>query len=286
MEKGLKILLNTYWNSQGWKNGAISKEDFEIAKKEGFMFDYPEYISHDEALRKLDSLLSKIDPIDVANSFLYSLSTRKLEYRSILGSYYYGKAITKHTLYDPFNNSGSNHCYICGWYSWSKEPDDYDLRYGLNVFNFERYKFGGVRHCSIDYVIFDIEQFLKLPKVTPNEKDIEILKRILQCINKLEPHNKIGKLSTIIRKEKIFKSNENEMQIILNILGICGVLSSNVCPCFEEKFVDEYCRSPIEHTNDFAYPVNRWRASDGINITRFEKVFGYKLEFDKYMGEQ
>ncbi len=277
MEKGLEILLKTYWNSNGWKSGAISKEDFEIAKKEGFMFDYPKYISHDEALKKLDSLLEKINPVDVANAFLYSLSTRRLEYRSILGSYYFGKAIPKHELYDPYNNLNSNHCYMCGWYAWSKEPDEYDLRTGINVYNFERYKFGGVRYLSIDYVIFDIEQFLKLPKVTPVDNDREILKRILQCVNKLEPNDKIGKLSTTIRKEKIFKSNENEMRGILNILGICGVLSSNEFPCYEDEFVDEYCRSPIEHKNDFNYPVNRWRASDGVNFAKFEIVFGYKF---------
>ena len=32
MKKGLEILLNTYWNSSGWKDGTISKEDFEMAK--------------------------------------------------------------------------------------------------------------------------------------------------------------------------------------------------------------------------------------------------------------
>lgn len=56
MKKGLEILLNTYWDSKGWKDGTISEEDFEIAKEEGFMFDYPQYISHDESLKKLDSL--------------------------------------------------------------------------------------------------------------------------------------------------------------------------------------------------------------------------------------
>lgn len=277
MKKGLEILLNTYWDSKGWKDGAISKEDFAIAKNEGFMFDYPEYISHDESLKKLDSLLKKIDPVDVANAFLYSLSTRKLEYRSILGSYYFGKAIPKHTIYDPYNNMNLHHCYMCGWNAWHKNPNEYDLKHGLNAFNFERYKFGGVRHEYIDYVIFDIEQFLKLPKVTPNDNDKEILKRILQCINKLEPNDKAAKLRDVITKEKIFNSNKDEISCILDILGICGVLSSDEFPCYEDKFVDSYKRNPIEHKNDFDYPVNRWSASDGINYTRFEKVFGYKL---------
>lgn len=277
MKKGLEILLNTYWDSRGWKDGTISKEDLEIAKKDGFMFDYPKYISHDESLKKLDSLLNKINPVDVANAFLYSLSTRKLEYRSILGSYYFGKAIHKHAIYDPYNTSNSKRCYMCGWYAWNKEPDEYDLKHGLNVLNFERYKFGGVRYQSIDYIIFDIEQFLKLPKVTPNDNDREILERILQCVNKLEPSDKAGKLRNMITKEKIFKTNKNEISGILNILGICGVLSCDEFPCYEDEFVDEYSRFPIEHKNDFDYPVNRWHASDDINYIKFEKVFGYKF---------
>ena len=35
------------------------KEDFEIAKNEGFMFDYPEYTTHDETINKLHQILSK-----------------------------------------------------------------------------------------------------------------------------------------------------------------------------------------------------------------------------------
>ena len=42
-------------------------------------------------------------------------------------------------------------CYICGWHQWEKNPDEYDLRHGINVFNFERYKWGGVRHTKLEY---------------------------------------------------------------------------------------------------------------------------------------
>ena len=80
MKKGLEILLNTYWDSKGWKDGTISEEDFEIAKEEGFMFDYPQYISHDESLKKLDSLLKKINPLEMspleAIKFLYELKQK------------------------------------------------------------------------------------------------------------------------------------------------------------------------------------------------------------------
>ena len=52
MKNGLDILLTTYWSSKGWKDGTISKEDFEYAKKEGFMFDYPSYETHEQTLKK------------------------------------------------------------------------------------------------------------------------------------------------------------------------------------------------------------------------------------------
>lgn len=273
LDKGLNILLNTYWSSGGWKDGTISKDDFEYAKSEGYMFDYPIYETHDATLKKLKKLLLKINPIDIANAFLYSLSTRKLEYRSALGSFYYAKTIPKHKLDIGDGNCGNKHCFLCGWFAWEKQPNQDEINQGLNVLNFERYKFGGVRHTYLDYVLFDLEQFFKLPKVIPTDEDKNILRRILNCVNKLEPKDKAGKLRNLILKEKIFKSNKNEVSKILDILGICGILVSEEYPSFDEKFVDEYGRSSVEHKNDFAYLINRWHASDGINYDKFEKVF-------------
>ena len=63
-------------------------------------------------------------------------------------------------------------------------------------------------------------------------------------------------------------------KVILDILGICGILSSSDAPSYCDHFANVMERSPREHTNDFTYPVNRWHASDGINEDRFQKVFG------------
>ena len=71
----------------------------------------------------------------------------------------------------------------------------------------------------------------------------------------------------------MLKSNRDEIEVLLNILGICGILSSDAAPCYRDKFADEYDRAPVEHTNDFAYLVNRWRAVDGVNWDMFYKVF-------------
>lgn len=269
---GLDVLLKTYWSSTGWKDGTISEEDFKMAKKEGYMFEYPKFEKHDMVLKKIKEVLLKIDDTDVANAFLFSLSTRKLEYRSILGSYYYAKSIPDHKIDDNLV-----HCDLCGWYAWRKKPKEKDIKQGINIFNFERYKFGGVRHTQMDYALFDLEQFLKLPKVVPSKNDEIILKKILGCIKKLDKNDKAGKLASLIMREKIFPCNQNEIHVLLGILGVSGILSSREFPSYEEVFVDEYARAPVEHKNDFPYPINRWTAKDGINYKKLEDIFHIKM---------
>ncbi len=270
MDKGLKLLFSTYWSSRSWNYDPPTEKDFEQAIQEGYMFAPMLPHTHDEALAKLRIALGKISPSDIANAFLYSLSTRALHYRSALGSYYYALSIPDHSHAD------SKACYFC---DWLKLPDSIDLTLRLpeyNIFNFERYKWGGIRHTCLEYALFDLEQFLLLPKVTPDEKDFSILKSILQTIDELPAQSKAGAYRALITKKKLLKSNKSEVEVLLDILGICGVLSGKDAPCYCNRFVNVYARSPIEHTNDYAYPVNRWHASDGVNEDRFEKVFGFR----------
>ena len=258
----MKILLDYYWQSGCWKREqSISDEDLAIAKSEGYMFDMgDEKISHKETLQRLKSAVEKIDPKDVANAFLYSLSTRRLEYRSALGSYWYAVAIPDHNIRV---GALTGHCYYCDW----------NRRLDKNKENFCRYKFGSLGFALARYALFDLEQFLKMPKVTPTEQDVKILLRILDCVNALSDNDKAGKLLERVVKEKIFPTNKHEAQGLLGILGVCGVLSSSEYPCYCERFVDVYARGPVEHKNDFEYPVNRWRKRDGVNGVWLERVF-------------
>ncbi len=289
MKNGKDILFSTYWSPKGWKmNYEVSDEDFAIAKEQGYMFDYPEAITHKEYMKRLKNAVQKITPEDAANAFLYSLSTRKLEYRSVLGSYWYAIAIPEHERqggYDIVIVTGSESktvkipedevpCDVCGWFPWGKDTDGYEPVSDPNEFNFERYKWGGVRHSQGDYALFDLEQFLKLEKYPHTSEDEEILRRILDCIYTLEPKDKAAKLQKAVTAAKIFKSNKQEVDSLLDILGICGVLSSSTDPCYAEKFCDIYHRDPPETVNDRAYPLNRWMAADGVNLKRYRTVFG------------
>lgn len=257
------------------KHPEITDDVFEFCKEHGYMFDPPKPETHEESYSKLCTLLSKIDAEDVANAFLYSLSTRDLEYRSALGSYYYAVAIPNHECYGNPNFR----CNICGWSNWTSGTQD--RHSGLNLLSFLRCHYGsGGYGLSMHYALFDLEQFIKLPKVTPTEDDIKIFKQLLSCVSELEPGKKIGALQKLITSKKIIKSNKGELQTLLGILGVCGVLSSKEHPCYIERFTYyDGSRDPVESKNDYDYPVNRWRSEDGINIERLHAVFGDKIDW-------
>lgn len=257
MIDGRKVLLTLYTKNH-------TPEELEAAEAQGYLFDAPDPISHDDTLSQLRKLVNEIDSQDVSNAFLYSLSARKLEYRSALGSYWYATAIPEHT--HPENS----YCYLCGW-----SPLDLCTYWNpYNSFNHSRYAFGGGTHTHVDYALFDLQQFRKLPKVTPSDEDWRVLYALLDTISELEPKKKAGALRQLLTKKRPLKSNQYELSTLLDILGICGVLASPEAPCYCDCFVDEYCRSPVEHTNDIAYPLNRWHAADGIDENWFFRVFG------------
>ena len=244
MDKGQKVLFAMYKGKPS-DEVKVSAEDLAVAKAEGYLFDYPKYESHADTLDRLKGTLAQIDPKAVADAFLFSLSTRRLEYRSALGSYYFAKAIPAHEFMNSHNETlaaAARHCYLCGWQAWKDTPNSIDLRYGLNFKNYKRYKYGGnpIGILSIMDALFD-------------------------------------QLREAILKAKAFRCNKDEVSVLLGELGICGILAGKAYPALDEYFADEYERDPAEYKNDFAYPVNRWRAGDGINTEKLKEVFGDRL---------
>ena len=282
MDEGLKTLFALY-KGMSWSEINITEEAFSAAKRQGYLFDYPKYESHSESLNRRHDLLSQIEPRDIANAFLFSLSTRKLEYRSALGSYYYLIAIPEHDFMNSHNETlaaAGVHCYLCGWSAWKTIPSKQSIKSGYNFYNWLRYKYGGspIGNMDINYALFALEQFLMLPKVMPTEEDNQIFMAILSCVDCLSSSDKAGKLRDTITKAKILKSNKDELSVLLGELGICGILASNDFPAYDTYFANEYERDPVEYKNDFAYPVNRWHAMDGINTEKLNAVFGFALK--------
>ena len=80
MDKGLKTLLEYFRYNSKFDNEPLTGEqlaDLELAKSEGYMFDFPKPISHEETMSRLGEVLPKINRKADSDAFLYSLSTRR-----------------------------------------------------------------------------------------------------------------------------------------------------------------------------------------------------------------
>ena len=74
------------------------------------------------------------------------------------------------------------------------------------------------------------------------------------------------------------KANKAERDMLVAILGLCGVLGTADHPGFFDQFVPVRQRSlPNRHFIDMDYPACWWTRSDGVNTNRLQELFGHVL---------
>lgn len=274
-KKALQILLKTIKTSQNeslrdwfyWDSYMkyITKEDFEYARKNSVMYDQ-ENISHDEIGRRIKTAVAKIEKEEVVDAFLYSLSTRQLEYRSFLSSYCIGKSLVEHS-FTPSPEPNEDICAICELHTYEfEDPIEF------NTINYFKYK-DGACFDSLIQILFDLEQFPKLPVVKPVENDYKILADLKKIIEESEPDDRISQLKKNI--SKTFKSNEGERLGVLEILGVIGILHDDIHFGYDKKFVTypEREHRPIRN-DDVGYPARWWQGKFGIDHEKWEYWFG------------
>lgn len=259
-KKAIKILFKRYWSSNGWTDTHLSKDEFDYAKNAGIMHEEIK-ISHNEINQEIIELTNNLDLKEISEQFIASLSTRRLDLRSALGSYIVGKHLSQHMF-----TGLENHCDYCGSYNKKREVED------LNVLNFERFKWGGVRHLDPLYIAFDLKQFANTEKLAPTSVDYEILNTILNTIKEFPRQGKIRDLEKSLAKE--FKSNKEEREVLLQILGYCSILSTKEHPGFINEFIPFTEREyPNHYKNDWDYPVCWWTSNSGLNIEATKLIF-------------
>jgi hypothetical protein len=256
-KKALKILFTTYWSSKGWVPDGewnTSPDDLCYAKRAGVMFD-PIRLSHGDIVRRAIEIQWRFDPQAIANAFLASLSTRRLELRSALGSY----AVLRH--FPPHEHHvRRKSCPVCGGYDAPDQDED------LNVLNFERFKWGGVRHEDPLYATFDLEWFRRLDPPSPTEADVAIFLRILRAIESVPPDTTAPQLEKTLGG--LLPSNKAERDVLVNILGFTGVLTIPEHAGFLNGFVRSDERDlPPHRFVDLGYPACWWKGRHGINYT-------------------
>jgi hypothetical protein len=120
-------------------------------------------------------------------------------------------------------------CPVCGEYNRPAEGKD------VNVLNFERFKWGGVRHDRPFYASFDLGLFQKLSRVAPTPADVAVFKGVLKAIDTAPPTTSSSSLEKHLGKA--FKSSKAERETVVGILGYCGILATAAHPGYMRRFV-------------------------------------------------
>lgn len=246
-KRALKTLMDGHWTQAGWRRDTnVAAEDFAHAKQAGFMFD-PVSLTHDALVGALLTARNSVTPTQVADAFCASLSTRRLDMRSALGSYAFAMHFSDHrAATSPRTRypSGRSGCDQCGFFD-----DIPDGVTDLNVLNFERFKWGGVRHDHPDYAWFDLRQFSQSPAILPTTQDWALLRQILDIAANLPD----GARPSVLVKalQGVIRSNIEERRVLIEILAICGILEPKGHGGYFSEFTFPFERSgPPDHTKD------------------------------------
>jgi hypothetical protein len=265
-KRALRILFGTYWSSRGWKSEGertLTVADRDYAHAHGVMFE-PLVSDHDELVEWLVLARSLVSRQLVADSFVASLTTRRLDLRSALGSYAIGRHFPAHRF--PVGE-GVLECPVCGDLQWGAEPHD------LSVLSFERFKWGGVRHGYPLYIAFDLERLAETPRLEPTAADRAALRRILDVAASMPPDAKPAALELALKK--VVGGGEHERRRLIAILGYAGVLQPRELPGFLEGFTAfKHRAEPESHRDLRSYPISRWRGADGVSAEAVGFWFG------------
>lgn len=261
-KKAKQILMKTFWNSGGWKPGVrtFAGPDFEYARSQGIMFD-PITITHDELIQRLDELHKQITLQQVSEAFLHSLSTRNVHLRSVLSSW----ALTADLPLHTYEQRKSVHVQTssCGDCNHHRLMSDREVVDGdLNVLNFERIKWGGIRLNWLLYCWLDLELFSREQLVEATEQDVQIFGQMLEAVNQCEPVERARKLEK--RWKDLLPSSKHERDVLMEILGYSGVLQTTDLP-----------RIGRGHDTDFM-SMAEWQGQDGYNEQAVKHYFAYR----------
>lgn len=264
-KRALKILFDTYWSSKGWKRVPDTPlADLDYANEAGMMFP-ARRLSHNDAVQRVAELRALIQPLQVGAAFIASLSGNQLAQRSALGSYSVALNMPTHSFTTrPGWNSFS--CSICGAYELKGEHD-------LNVLNFERHKWGGVRHADPYYIAFDLDRFISEPNDAPSELDKNLLNEVFEAVASLQADAKRSDLLQAVKP--IVPGNESQRRAFIGILGFAGVISVPSHSGFLKEYTDFKDRRDTPWVkDDWPYPIRWWRGGDGIDRDAVDFWFG------------
>lgn len=145
----------------------------------------------------------------------------------------------------------------------------------LGILNFERHKWGGVRHGDPIYAWFDLDLFCRSENLAESPEDLVILNSVLDAARGSDA----GDRPSDLERPRLVPSNKAERVVLLGILGVCGLFSPPDHPGLLGQWVPAYEREPPPKPskNDWLYPIFWWRGELRVNEAAARAVFGDRL---------
>jgi hypothetical protein len=224
-------------------------------------------MTHDQVVSWLLRVRGAVTRKEATDAFLASLGSRRLDWRSALGSL----AVARHFPNHRHPGGAARICPTCG--SLGGRADD--VAGDLSVLNFERFKWGGVRHPCPVYMALDLKLFAKAEKPVPQAEDLAIMGRIIEAVRGMPPDARLDQLQRAVGEH--LSSSKDERRMLLQILGYCGILQNPEHPGFLEEF-REYSGRHCTGRGDWSYPVEHWRGRHGVNEQGLRFWFGSYAE--------
>lgn len=241
-----KILLDYFWSSKGWRDEAarsISPDDRAHAMAAGLM-SAPWTVDHDGLLEALRRDVAAVSLARAQDAFVASLSTRRLDLRSGLASRVLAAALSPHAYEGPAEG-----CVRCRGLARYVDAD-------LDVLQFERHKWGGVRHGDPLYMHVDLAALAREAACEPGPEDVARLQGLLDAVASAAPGDTPARLAA--RLASVVESNKAEREMLVEILAAVGVLrpSNRGLGC-----------------GDFFF-ARAWRGRDGYHSAAVAAHFG------------
>lgn len=136
-------------------------------------------------------------------AFLHSLSTRKVHLRSALSSWALTHNLPMHTYHErPVALASYSGCGYCNEQKiMSNEAYENE---DLNVLNFERIKWGGVRLNWLVYCLLDLECLVKEQQtLNVSEEDVALLKQMVAAVESCNDTDAARQLEALERSFQV-----------------------------------------------------------------------------------
>ncbi|MFC4063462.1 hypothetical protein [Actinoplanes subglobosus] len=250
--QSLRGLMETYWGPHGWRTPSRLPDTPAVQRaiSAGVMFEEPWTTNHDDLVERARRAAAVISLDEAGDAFLASLTSRRLDLRSALGSYAVARLLPSHAFEEL---PGSGMCLTCGLRPGEQTVD-------VNILSFERFKWGGVRRDDIGYVAFDLEQFARAPRLTPTGADIDISRRLIEV---LRNSDRKATSTSILPELRMVPGNKDERGTLLEILGVCGIVETPDHRGYAQSYVPAGQRA--QRPVDTAYPACWWTSEHGVN---------------------